>query len=121
MFELACFPDFPKLRVVWCGRMDFSVILRSWSVTPGTVDEESAHFPSEIIVKKKKNSLCIYTIHTLTKHKLDGYNFTVISRNRKKNEETLPDCGTASFLLLLSSILQQPFLHLLFQTIIINI
>lgn len=33
---------------------------------------------------KKKNSLCIYTIYTLTKHKLDGYNSTVISRNRKK-------------------------------------
>lgn len=84
MFELACFPDFPKPRVVWCGRMDFSVILRSWSVTPGTVDEESAHFPSEIIVKKKKISLFIYTICTLTKHKLDGYNSTVISRKRKK-------------------------------------
>lgn len=72
MFELACFPDFPKPRVVWCGRMDFSVILRSWSAAQGTVDEESAHFPSEIIVQKKKISLCIYTIYTLTKHKLDG-------------------------------------------------
>lgn len=62
MFELACFPDFPKPRVVWCGRMDFSVILRSWSATPVTVDEESAPFPSEIIVQKKF-TLYIYNIH----------------------------------------------------------
>lgn len=83
MFELACFPDFPKPRVVLCGRMDFFVILRSWSATPETVDEGSAHFPSEIIVQNK-NSLCIYTICTLIKHKLNGYNFTVISRKRNK-------------------------------------
>lgn len=87
MFELACFPDFPKPRVVLCGRMDFSVILRSWSATPETVDEGSAHFPSEIIVQRKI-SLCIYTIYTLTKHKLDGYNSTGISSNRKKWQDT---------------------------------
>lgn len=37
---------------------------------------------------KKKISLCIYTIYTLTKHKLDGYNSTVISRKRKKWGDT---------------------------------
>lgn len=50
MFEFVCFLDFLKFRVVWCGRMDFFVILRFWFVTLGIVDEEFVYFFFEIIV-----------------------------------------------------------------------